>query len=726
MADETKEYESDELKGYFDITKAVPLPLTYNRKVGTIYVSKRSMPEYAFKWCEGKEYGCVYGGVCSKQPFTTRVPANYKKHLTQRHYLTFEKRISTNPNPKPIPATLTQLGFTQKQFSMVKKAISNHIECDLEKPYSRQMHKRNGEPTYWDEDTVDYLESLQEQGLEWDIAVYILMTGHTKGVFSPGVIDDASGYLPNGLKLHTHSLFKLSLDRRDHSLPHFLREKPYDSNLRFVAFGINTHTNMVELFDGDVRAEIIRELETEIDWIQVSNTLENAQWQGRNMDGNRTRRRYFNKKEKNWIPQVARVGARSAREGSFLVTVKDSSGKMRKISKSIRKFGLLPAMAYVVERVRRIEKEIMDSRSNRAVYIENIFRKGVSSCWKRDEKICTKMFGTIEKFREYCFELLVSQHGLCEISGIRLRGNEAVGKEYGYRMSLDAIDPTKGHVKGNLRWVCAFLNSVNYDKVRKGGPRTPGLNEDPTAWTTEIFSQYFRIEEFKKVDTSGFFYKKRETKIVGTTETREGKWQAHVKKKGQRGGGYIGTFDTQRLAVIARNKFIENNETNSTWQDPMLASNVQKKIDKSDMFFKLRKREALLEQPFTFGFASHFKVPTKEHGSKYTWVQTRSKGKGKYVPPVSLAVSKYDRAPPGWKRIKMGTVKLVYFKYRNKDGKLFPSLPTAKKTWTEQEKMGMKAWARMACYNSILPYALRAYYFRRWFLMTAVKFTRNL
>ena len=397
------------------------------------------------------------------------------------------------------------------------------------------------------------------------------------------------------------------------------------------------------------------------------------------------------------------------------VRIKDSNGKMGKISKSIRKVGLLPAMAYVVEKVRLIEKEIMDIRSNRADRLENLFYKCTRSCWERDEKICKKVFGTIEKFKEYCFELLVSQHGLCEISSIRLRGNEAVGKEYVYRMSLDAIEPTKGHVKGNLRWICTFLNSSNYDKVRKEGPRTPSSNEDPTAWTTENFRQYFRIEHFKKVDTSGFFYKKRETKIVGTNETREGKWQAHVKKKGQKSGGYIGTFNTQRLAVEARNNFIENNETNSTWQDPMLASDVQKKIDKSGNFYKLMKQPALLEQPFTFGFASHFKVPTKDHGSKYTWNQTRSKGKGKYVPPVSLAVSKYDRAPPGWTRIKMGRVK-SYFKYRNKDGKLFTSLPKAKKTWTEQEKMGMKAWARMACYNSILPYALRAYYFRRWYM----------
>lgn len=557
------EFRYFEEKGNFDITKAKPLPFrNREKKIGTIYASRNN--EYAFRFCEGEMYGCVYGGICSREPFTDKNPGNYKNHLMRCHGIVFEKKqISL---PRPIPDTLKTLGFTQAQFFMVKKAIWNHISLDIDKPYFRPMHKRGCEPILWDKDIVEYQKKLISEGRDWDIAVSILRTGHAKGVFSPDAIDDASGYLPNGLKLHTHSLFKMSLDRRDHSLPHFLPGKPYDANLRFVAFGINTHTNAVELFDGDLRSEIIRELESEIDWNQVSNTLENAQWEGRNMDGNKTRRRYFKEKE-NWIPTVD--------DGAFLARVKDSSGKMRKITKSIRKVGLLPAMAYVVEKVRRIEKEIMDARSNRAERLSNLFFKCTNSCWNRDEKICTKMFGTREKFREYCFELLVSQRGLCEISGIRLRGNEAVGKEYVYRMSLDAIEPTKGHVKENLRWICSFLNSSNYDKVRE--PRSPTSHEDPTAWTTELFGQYFRIEEFKKVDTSGFFYKKRETKIVGTTETREGRWQAHCKKKGQKNGGYIGTFDTQRLAVIARNKFIENNETNSTWQDPMLASNVQKR-----------------------------------------------------------------------------------------------------------------------------------------------------
>ena len=65
------------------------------------------------------------------------------------------------------------------------------------------------------------------------------------------------------------------------------------------------------------------------------------------------------------------------------------------------------------------------------------------------------------------------------------------GTQSPWKASLDAIDPKRGHVRGNLRWICVFLNATNYSKTRTvaRGSRhqTPNV---PTAWTPRLFKQY--------------------------------------------------------------------------------------------------------------------------------------------------------------------------------------------------------------------------------------------
>jgi hypothetical protein len=55
-------------------------------------------------------------------------------------------------------------------------------------------------------------------------------------------------------------------------------------------------------------------------------------------------------------------------------------------------------------------------------------------------------------------------------------------------MSIDAVDPVRGHVPGNMRIVCRLLNCINSDK--KKTYEDPGDGE--SAWTTKIFKRYFR------------------------------------------------------------------------------------------------------------------------------------------------------------------------------------------------------------------------------------------
>ena len=77
--------------------------------------------------------------------------------------------------------------------------------------------------------------------------------------------------------------------------------------------------------------------------------------------------------------------------------------------------------------------------------------------------------------------------GRCEISGIPLRTNQEKGSPF--QMSIDAIQPTLGHVPGNMRIVCRFLNPACCDKRKTHEDPEDG----PSQWTPELFRQYFRI-----------------------------------------------------------------------------------------------------------------------------------------------------------------------------------------------------------------------------------------
>ena len=77
--------------------------------------------------------------------------------------------------------------------------------------------------------------------------------------------------------------------------------------------------------------------------------------------------------------------------------------------------------------------------------------------------------------------------GRCEISHILLQTNEHPSN---WQVSIDAVDPTKGHVPGNLRFICVFLNCVNSSTTKTYTDEHDGVS----AWTRELFVQYFKID----------------------------------------------------------------------------------------------------------------------------------------------------------------------------------------------------------------------------------------
>ena len=128
--------------------------------------------------------------------------------------------------------------------------------------------------------------------------------------------------------------------------------------------------------------------------------------------------------------------------------------------------------------------KIKDKKTNNAAYAT------CCSAFDRDSK-CREQFGNRDALFKYGLSLLAEQGFLCALSGIYLTGRLDKADSHGhFQMSLDAIEPTKGHVKGNLRWVCRFLNSTNRDKDKRDdatdGPRS--------YWIRDSFGTYFAIE----------------------------------------------------------------------------------------------------------------------------------------------------------------------------------------------------------------------------------------
>jgi hypothetical protein len=95
-------------------------------------------------------------------------------------------------------------------------------------------------------------------------------------------------------------------------------------------------------------------------------------------------------------------------------------------------------------------------------------------------------FGTVAAMFAYTKELLSNQGARCAVSGILLRGLSGPAEERVFRMSVDAIEPLKGHVRGNLRLICQFLQAGARDKVKK----TADTQDGPSQWTPALFRAY--------------------------------------------------------------------------------------------------------------------------------------------------------------------------------------------------------------------------------------------
>lgn len=96
---------------------------------------------------------------------------------------------------------------------------------------------------------------------------------------------------------------------------------------------------------------------------------------------------------------------------------------------------------------------------------------------------------TRERIWTWAKEELRQTQGRCAVSGILMDTNEK-GSKNPFQMSIDAIDPCKGHEDtSNLRLICACFNCTNCKKTKK----CDRDGDRDVSWTRALFKQYYGV-----------------------------------------------------------------------------------------------------------------------------------------------------------------------------------------------------------------------------------------
>ena len=146
--------------------------------------------------------------------------------------------------------------------------------------------------------------------------------------------------------------------------------------------------------------------------------------------------------------------------------------------------------------MRKTKRNIIYATCNHAFWREeNDYKKYLKNPEKSEKDDIEAMeqfrkdFPTSNDLFQYALKLFREQKAFCPISNI-LMDNDPNSPDF-FKPSLDAIVSRKRHVKGNLRFVCRFLNSINCDK-----DKTYDHPDDPeAAWTYESVYRYIGLWE---------------------------------------------------------------------------------------------------------------------------------------------------------------------------------------------------------------------------------------
>jgi hypothetical protein len=279
-----------------------------------------------------------------------------------------------------------------------------------------------------------HTDPVRKHALAQQILEYVI----ERELLWPGATDDLGGFVRSGLQLRAHAgLWRLSLDRRDNGKPHFA--VPADAWEPRLVEGYGSSTSAAP--EGSSQAMVSSYRAAPPPAIGPGTYLR-AIAAGMNTHKN---------------PGDHWDGATCARLRAELAR---------------------PVTAAMVQRTIATEAASRDRRKINVLYTStmNAFQ---------DPK-AKAAFGTVGAMFLYTKQLLSEQGARCAVSGILLRGRSGPVEERVFRMSVDAIDPLKGHVRGNLRLICQFLQAGARDKNKK----TADASDGPSQWTPELFREY--------------------------------------------------------------------------------------------------------------------------------------------------------------------------------------------------------------------------------------------
>lgn len=277
-------------------------------------------------------------------------------------------------------------------------------------------------------------DPVRKHALAQQILEYVI----ERELLWPGATDDLGGRIASGLKLRAHAgLWGLSLDRRDNGEPHFA--VPADA----------WEPRLVEGYGGSAAAA-------------ASQAMVSAY--------------------RATPPPVIGPGTNLRAVAAGMNTAKNPGDCWDDATCARLRAELArPVTEAMVQSAIAAEAKSWGGRTINVLY--NSTLKAF-----QDPK-AQAAFGSVAAMFAYTWELLSEQRVRCAVSGILLRGLSGPVEERVFRMSVDAIDPLQGHVRGNLRLICQFLQAGARDKKKK----TADADDGPSQWTEEMFREYVGV-----------------------------------------------------------------------------------------------------------------------------------------------------------------------------------------------------------------------------------------
>ena len=277
-------------------------------------------------------------------------------------------------------------------------------------------------------------DPVRKHALAQQIMEYVI----ERELLWPGATDDLGGFVRSGLKLRAHAgLWGLSLDRRDNGEPHFAVPCEASEPRLVEGYGGTGSARGSQAMVSAYRAVPPPAIGPETNLRAVAAGMNTRSNPGDHWDG----------------ATCARLRAEMAR----------------------------PVTEAMAQSAIAAEAQTRDGGTNTILY------RSTMGAFK-DPKAKAD-FGTVAAMFLYTKELLSNQGARCAVSGILLRGLSGPVEERVFRMSVDAIDPLKGHVRGNLRLICQFLQAGACDKRKK----MVDADDGPSQWTKEMFREYAGI-----------------------------------------------------------------------------------------------------------------------------------------------------------------------------------------------------------------------------------------